>query len=75
MITLGEPIGVSGQAAGHLTHGGRLGWRRCEHRSAACEEVPDQEVAASVIATIPAIILFALIERKVVRGLTAESIK
>lgn len=31
--------------------------------------------AGSVIATIPVIILFALIERKVVGGLTAGSIK
>ena len=31
--------------------------------------------AASVVATIPVIVLFALIERKVVSGLTAGSIK
>jgi multiple sugar transport system permease protein len=31
--------------------------------------------AASVVATIPVIILFALIERKVISGLTAGSIK
>ena len=31
--------------------------------------------AASVIATIPVIVLFALIERKVISGLTAGSIK
>ncbi|MDX6213424.1 MAG: multiple sugar transport system permease protein [Frankiales bacterium] len=31
--------------------------------------------AGSVIATLPVIVLFALIERKVVSGLTAGSIK
>jgi multiple sugar transport system permease protein len=31
--------------------------------------------AASVVATIPVIVLFAVIERKVVTGLTAGSIK